>query len=87
MVSIQCSAYNYINTITTTFQTLISIYRLSCNPVPLYNIYLYNFCHGTRGVIVSREPGSMVKSVYIILFPAVCRLFCIDIYAEHRTDS
>ena len=49
----------------------------------LKKIYSYNFCHGTRGVIILRAEGVNGEDYKYNLFPNVV-VYCIDIYAAHH---
>ena len=61
------------------------IYCFQCNQyIPSFNIYFYNFCHGTRGGIFIRE-GAVIGEDHIHDLSPNVVVHCIEIYAEHRS--
>ena len=63
-------------------EILIYINRFPFTLIPFFNIYSYNLCHKTTGVILLKERGvkgdDYVYDIFLIVF-----VQCIDIYADH----
>ena len=68
-------------------ETLIYNYRLPLTPVPSINIFTYNFCHGLRGIILSREIGGQLCKWYIYMLFSNVIVQSIGKDAEHRSSG